>query len=109
MHSDVALGSLALHRNKMEETSSLKVREYLAYGLPVILAGRDSDFRTEVPFILRLPNCEGSLTPYVELVRSFGASWIGRRVPRPDVAHIGVGAKESGRLAFLSAAARLRS
>jgi len=42
--ADVAIGALATYRKGMKETSTLKVREYLAYGLPVILDHHDPDF-----------------------------------------------------------------
>ncbi|HTP01512.1 MAG TPA: glycosyltransferase, partial [Anaerolineales bacterium] len=40
--TDVACGSLALHRNNMQEGSTLKVPEALAYGIPVLLGYRDT-------------------------------------------------------------------
>jgi hypothetical protein len=41
--ADVAIGSLALHRNNLNEASPLKNRECLAYGLPSILPYIDTD------------------------------------------------------------------
>lgn len=40
----ICIGSLALYRNEMYEACTLKVREYLAYGYPVILGYKDSAF-----------------------------------------------------------------
>ena len=40
----ICIGSLALYRNGMKEACPLKVREYLAYGYPVILGYEDSAF-----------------------------------------------------------------
>ncbi|TLX45309.1 hypothetical protein C1E24_19715 [Pseudoalteromonas phenolica] len=40
----VCVGSLALYRNNLFEASPLKVREYLAYGFPIILGYRDTAF-----------------------------------------------------------------
>ncbi len=40
----ICIGSLALYRNKMNEACPLKVREYLAYGYPIILGYKDSAF-----------------------------------------------------------------
>jgi hypothetical protein len=40
-HTDVAIGSLGLHRIGLSSASPLKNREYLARGLPVIFAGHD--------------------------------------------------------------------
>lgn len=39
----VAIGSLAMERNKMFFSSSLKNREYLVHGLPVVIQGVDVD------------------------------------------------------------------
>ena len=39
----IAVGSLALHRLRMTEGSTLKVREYLMRGIPFVLAGPDVD------------------------------------------------------------------
>jgi glycosyltransferase involved in cell wall biosynthesis len=44
MKCHIGIGSLALYRNKMNEACTLKVREYLAYGYPVILGYKDSAF-----------------------------------------------------------------
>lgn len=45
----VGLSSFALNRNNMEEACTLKVREYLSYGLPVFSGHRDV-FPIEFPF-----------------------------------------------------------
>ena len=57
----IGLGSMAFYRNKMFEACPLKVREYVASGLPVILPYADTAFREECPeWVLRLPNEEGA-------------------------------------------------
>jgi hypothetical protein len=98
---DVAIGSLALYRKGSNESSSLKVREYLAYGLPVIIGCKDTDFPLPVPFILQLPNRQGSLVSEVAAVEVFVSQWMGKRVDREDVLQIDVEAKERKRLSFL--------
>lgn len=50
----VAIGSLAMERNNMQFSSSLKNREYLAYGLPLLLQGRDLSL-TGLSFVQELP------------------------------------------------------
>ncbi|MGQ9748114.1 MAG: glycosyltransferase [Candidatus Caldatribacteriaceae bacterium] len=99
--ADVGIGTLALHRNLMNEASPLKVREYLAYGLPVILGHKDTDFPQDVPFILRIPNTEDNVENSIPAIRDFVMSWRGRRVDRKDVAHLDVRYKEAKRLTFL--------
>jgi glycosyltransferase involved in cell wall biosynthesis len=40
----IAVGSLAIHRKGLIQTSELKVREYCARGIPFIFSGMDPDF-----------------------------------------------------------------
>lgn len=40
----ICIGSLAMYRNNMHESNSLKVREYIAAGFPVILGCKDSAY-----------------------------------------------------------------
>ncbi len=62
MKTDVACGSLALHRNNMQEASPLKVREALAYGIPVLLGYKDTDLSNlQSEYILQIPNTEDNV------------------------------------------------
>lgn len=97
----VAFGSLALHRKSMQEAAPLKVREYLASGLPVVLAYEDSDFPTDQDFILRLPNTENNLLPHRQQILDFARRWQGSRVARDAVAHLDYARKERERLNFM--------
>jgi glycosyltransferase involved in cell wall biosynthesis len=100
--TDVACGSLALHRNNMQEGSTLKVPEALAYGIPVLLGYHDTDLaglKTEC--ILQLPNTEDNVAANAEQIRSFAYRMRGRRIRREDIsARIDQRAKEQDRLAF---------
>jgi hypothetical protein len=100
---DAAIGTLALHRKGRTEACPLKVREYLAYGLPAVIAYRDTDLDgLDDWFLLRLPNEEGNVEANVDAIRSFVARVRGRRVPREAVAgRIGTEAKERRRLEFV--------
>lgn len=42
--TDVCFGSLAAHKKKMKEGCSLKVREALSYGKPIVYAYEETDF-----------------------------------------------------------------
>jgi glycosyltransferase involved in cell wall biosynthesis len=101
--ADVAIGTLALHRNQMEEACPLKVREYLGYGLPVVIAYEDTDFIGERPwYLLRLPNTQSNVRDSIPEIREFVARVRGKRVARGEIEErIGVRAKEARRLAFL--------
>ena len=103
VHADVAIGSLALYRAGISEASTLKVREYLAAGLPVIVGYRDTDFPEGAPFILSIPNEPSGIRSSAKAIEGFVNAWRGRRVPRPEVSHLDVTAKESARCASLRA------
>jgi hypothetical protein len=91
--TDVGIGTLALYRNGMSEACPLKTREYLAYGLPIIIGYRDTDFLRPAPFILQLPNGEYGVHGVADDVSAFVTAWKGKRVARQDVAHIDVASK----------------
>ncbi|WP_319468932.1 glycosyltransferase [uncultured Pseudodesulfovibrio sp.] len=59
-HMHVGMGTLALYRKGMDEACTLKVREYMARGLPFIYAYDDPDVPEDFPYALKLPN-DGSL------------------------------------------------
>jgi hypothetical protein len=101
--ADAAIGTLALHRKRMDEACALKTRQYLAYGLPVVLGHEDTDFVGEDPwFLLRLPNTETNVRDGVEAVRSFVERVRGRRVPRHEIeGRVSVEVKEAQRIDFL--------
>lgn len=98
--ADIALGTLALHRISMNETTPLKVREYLAYGLPTIIGFKDTDINETCPFVLELPNHERNVHESLNAIREFVETWVGKRVPRSEIQHLDVVAKERERLAF---------
>jgi glycosyltransferase involved in cell wall biosynthesis len=101
--ADVGIGTLALHRKRLEEASPLKVREYLAHGIPVIAGYDDSDFVGRAPwFMLRIPNTEGNVDSHHAEIGAFIERVRGRRVPRAEVDEaIGASAKEQARLSFM--------
>jgi len=100
--SDVAFGSTAQHRRNMNETSTLKMREYLTCGLPVITGHKDPDFTGKEPFILELPNYENNVVDHIEEIEFFAKQWKGKRVDRKLVEHLDVRFKEKERLTFFS-------
>lgn len=98
--ADVALGTLALHRKQMEEASPLKVREYLAFGLPTIIAYTDSDFPQPNPYILQLPNTPDNISSHLSTIRRFVEDMLGKRISRGHVSRLDVQQKERKRLEF---------
>lgn len=107
--ADVGVGTLALYRKRMHEASPLKVREYLALGLPSIIGFDDTDFPGDAPFLLRVPNEPRALLHALPTVEEFVHSWIGRRVDRSAVAHLDSRVKERLRLEYMQSVARGRS
>jgi len=65
--STLAFGTLALFRKGLIQACALKVREYVARGLPFVYAYEDVDLEPHLPFALRLPNDERPL-PIPEIV-----------------------------------------
>jgi len=99
---DCAIGSLALHRIQLEESSPLKTRECLALNIPVILPYKDTDLdNLDFKFILKIPNKENNIITHGKLIRDFAYQMRGRRVDREAIApYIGTQQKERQRLAF---------
>jgi glycosyltransferase involved in cell wall biosynthesis len=98
--ANCSIGTLALNRNNMEEASPLKTREYLAYGLPVIIGYSDTDFPQGADFLLQLPNTEDNVKENIEGIRKFVLAWKDKRVPREAVRHLDWSYKEARRLDF---------
>jgi glycosyltransferase involved in cell wall biosynthesis len=99
--ADVAIGPLGLHRKGLTEASALKVAEYLAYGIPVILGNAEAAFPEGAPFLLQLPNVEDNVDRATDEVQAFVERWRGRRVPRADVAAIDSKVVERARLEIM--------
>ena len=94
------IGTLALERKGLTEASPLKVREYLAYGLPVIVGYQDTDFPEGAPFLFRV---QGDVSDWnIDELHEFLDSWMAKRIPREAIAHLDTKVKEAQRLRFLS-------
>ena len=98
---DVAISTLALHRKKMQEACPLKTREYLAIGLPTIIAYDDTDFPDEVDFILKLPNEENNIMPHLEKIKDFILSWKGKSIKSESIQHLSTFNKVKERMDFI--------
>ena len=100
--TDAVFSQLALHRKNMKENPTLKVREALAYGLPLILAHQDADLADmETDCILKIPNAEDNLITHGDVIRDFAYRVMGKRIDRELIAlRIDQRKKEKARLAF---------
>lgn len=91
VNADIAIGTLALHRKSMNEASPLKVREYLAYGLPTIIGYEDTDFIQHSPdFLLNIPNSEDNVYTNLDKIKEFALKWKGKKVKREQIEHIDI-------------------
>lgn len=94
------VGSMNLSVNNMTEASPLKVREYLALGLPVIIKFKDVDLNPFDDYVLQLPTDGRRLSDFSHEVRLFLNEWSNKRVSSSQVAMIDVATKEEIRLGF---------
>ena len=99
-NATAAIGTMGLFKKQMDEACPLKVREYLALGLPVIGGYRDTDIPEGADYFLRLPNDAKSLAPHRDRIAAWLGQWRGRRVSRDAVAHLDNAVKEKQRLEF---------
>jgi hypothetical protein len=111
LNTDVTCGTLALHRKNMNEASPLKVRESLAYGIPVILAYHDTDLdNVKIDTILHIPNTEDNVMENTEQIRKFAYDMLGKRVDINSVApQLDQRRKETTRLDFFESLLHLKS
>jgi hypothetical protein len=100
--ADVGIGTLAMHRIGSTENPALKVREYLALGLAVIVGCRDPDFPEPVDHVLELPNNEANVSDHDSEIARFVSSWRGRRVSRDQITNLDLTGKEARRVDFMA-------
>lgn len=100
--ADVAIGPLSLHLIGKHESSPLKVREYLAYGLPTIIGYQDADFPQGAPFLLQIGNRPDNVMSSVDKIEEFVNAWQNKRVSHDDIHLLDVRVKEKKRLDFMS-------
>jgi hypothetical protein len=82
-HADLAVSSLALHRIGLQEASTLKSRECLALGIPVVMAYLDTDLGDlDCKFLLKIPNKEDNIQTHGEAIRVFAYGMRGVRADR---------------------------
>jgi len=100
---DIGIGTLSLYKKGLSEASPLKTRQYLACGLPIIYAYKDTDLEEDVEFALRVPNSENNIDDnkikkFVEKV--FNNSSIRKQARNFAREHLDYNKKEKMRLEF---------
>jgi glycosyltransferase involved in cell wall biosynthesis len=99
---DVAISTLALHRIQIDEASPLKTREYLMYGLPVVIGYREAEKSLNTAeYVLSLPNTENNATEGVAAIAKFSKKWVNKRIS-DDLRFMGRREKAYEQLEFLS-------
>ena len=69
----IGIGSLAFHRLGINEACPLKIREYLSYGLPIIVGYSEAAFvNDQLPeWVLELPNENNNISNNVDSILKF--------------------------------------
>jgi glycosyltransferase involved in cell wall biosynthesis len=99
----VALGTMGVSEKGMTEGCSLKTREYLAMGMPVIIRYVDVDFiGADCTFIYQLPMDEKPIVSFIDEIVTFSEKWKSNRVDRRAIMQIDIHVKEKERLNFFS-------
>jgi len=97
---DIGIGTLALFRKHMRQACPLKVREYIAAGLPLMLAYEDCDLPAD-PHILRLPDKPTELDEtWISRIESFIEENRMKRLPESIRLRVALEGKETLRLSF---------
>lgn len=77
---DIAVGTLGMHRKNLTFGSTLKVREYMARGIPFIISYTDDDLTPDLPYVFMAPADDSPIDMYhvhqftTQLYRSHGES-----------------------------------
>ena len=100
--ADIAVSSLALHRIQLGEASTLKSRECLALGIPLVIAYVDTDLEgMDYNFVLKIPNHKDNIRTHGKAILEFAHRMRGHRADRAILErHIGANHKEARRLSF---------
>lgn len=96
--ADVGLGTLALHRKGLTEASPLKLREYVAVGMPVVYGHLDPDIDRLGPLALRISNTPTNVVDELDRISAFVEGARGQRIPRSVLEDVAMSAKEAERL-----------
>lgn len=99
---DFGVGNLALELIDRPRSSPLKVREYVAGGLPCIIAHDDPDLADQ-PGVLNLPFGFEPDQEIVDRISGFVDEWLGRNCPAGMAEAVDIVPRETRRLEFLAA------
>jgi glycosyltransferase involved in cell wall biosynthesis len=97
-----AIGTLSLYEKNMNEASPLKFREYLMYGLPVIIGYVDTSYPNTQDFILQLPNVKNNVISNINKIQTFVEEWLNKKLLLKDIEVILPNNIEKKRLEFFN-------
>jgi len=97
--SDIGIGTLSLYEKSMEEACPLKVCEYIAYGLPVIIGYNDINLGKQ-DFVLNIENYPNNIKDNVDNIDTFINNWHGKRIPNKSKILIDLHEKEQSRIKY---------
>lgn len=102
--ADVGISTLALHRIGLNEACSLKTREYLSWGLPVIIGYEDTAFigKNDCKWICKLPNIEENVSHNIGLIKDFAYKAKDMCVTEDMLKDMTVDCLEKKRLSFIT-------
>ncbi len=105
---DIGISTLALFRKGIVEACPLKTREYLSYGLPVVIAYEEAEPRLNAaPYVLRIKTQDVAIETSALAVKEFAESWVNRRVT-DNLGFLSSESVELKRLNFLADVAKTR-
>ena len=97
-----AIGTLSLYEKGMQEAAPLKVRECVAFGIPLILPYIDTDLNDlQCSEILKIPNTADNIKRSENKIHEFLYRMVGKRLKRKELyGLIDIKRKEQKRLDF---------
>lgn len=101
MFADIGIGTLNLYEKKMKEACPLKVREYIAHGLPIIIGYVDTDIK-DSDRVLEIGCHKSNVDDNIDSIKNF--IFINQKrffTKKEGTDLIGIRNKERRRVAFL--------
>jgi hypothetical protein len=103
----LGIGGLGLHRKKLNQGCTLKVRDYLAWGIPFVISHEDVDLDETLSLYLRVPADESPIDvqALIDFVTDRYGEFSGRMVSvmrTYAAARVGYALKIDGLLSFIA-------
>ena len=81
-NAHIAIGTLGIHRENLKYGSTLKVREYMARGIPFVISYIDEDIEDDFPLFLKVPSDDSpvNMSDIIEFAKTVYKKY-GREIP----------------------------